>query len=61
MTEADRLLYATLAGAAARHAGLGALAPEQEATAVAELREIAGHRPAGAPGRDRDRLRRESV
>jgi hypothetical protein len=45
MTEADRLLYATLAGAAARHAGLGALAPEQEATAVAELREIAGHRP----------------
>ena len=45
MTEADRLLYATLAGAAARHAGLGALAPEQEAAAVAELREIAGHRP----------------
>ena len=45
MTEADRLLYATLAGAAARHAGLGALTPEQEAAAVAELREIAGHRP----------------
>ena len=45
MTEADRLLYATLAGAAARHAGLGALTQEQEAAAVAELREIAGHRP----------------
>jgi len=45
MTEADRLLYATLAGAAARHAGLGALTPEQEAAAVAELRDIAGHRP----------------
>ena len=45
MTEADRLLYATLAGAAARHAGPGALTPEQEAAAVAELREIAGHRP----------------
>lgn len=45
MTEADRLLYATLAGAAARHAGTGALTPEQEAVAVAELRELAGHRP----------------
>jgi hypothetical protein len=45
MTEADRLLYATLAGAAARHAGLGALTQEQEAAAVAELRDIAGHRP----------------
>jgi hypothetical protein len=45
MTEADRLLYATLAGAAARHAGTGALTPEQEAAAVAELRELAGHRP----------------
>ncbi len=45
MTEADRLLYATLAGAAARHAGTWALTPEQEATAVAELRELAGHRP----------------
>lgn len=45
MTEADRLLYATLAGAAARHAGTGALTPEQEAAAVTELRELAGHRP----------------
>ena len=45
MTEADRLLYATLAGAAARHAGRGTLTPEQEAAAVAELREIAGDRP----------------
>jgi len=45
MTEADRLLYATLAGAAARHAGRGALTPEQEAAAVTELREIAGDRP----------------
>jgi hypothetical protein len=45
MTEADRLLYATLAGTAARHAGPGTLTPEQEAAAVAELREIAGHRP----------------
>lgn len=45
MTEADRLLYATLAGAAARHAGTGALTPEQETVAVAELRELAGHRP----------------
>jgi hypothetical protein len=45
VTEADRLLYATLAGAAARHAGRGELTPEQEAAAVTELRELAGHRP----------------
>jgi hypothetical protein len=45
VTESDRLIYASLAGAAARHAGRGALTPEQEAAAVAELREIAGDRP----------------
>src|ERR1700758_4465667 len=42
MTEADRLLYATLAGAVARPGGL---ARHQAAAAVAELRDIAGHRP----------------
>jgi hypothetical protein len=42
--DADRILAAQIAGAAARHARSRPLTPQEEAAAVAELKEIAGGR-----------------